>query len=117
MTRRVKLVLAVAALSALALSVGANVPFRLVIHSIEVTGAPGRTVDFFTYRSALDSAIGRNGGYFVRFPNGAETKLPIVPGDVSPDELRQGSSAEYDGEAITVRGPQGRSVSLRGYRL
>ena len=106
---------AVGAVVVLALSVVAIIPFRLVVHSVKVAGAPGRTIEFFTYRSALDSALGRNGGYFVRVLNGPETKTPLVPGDVPFDELRRDSSAQDDGTGLVVRGPRGRWMALPGY--
>jgi hypothetical protein len=94
--------------------VGINVPYRRVAHSVPVPGLPGDTVDFVQDRSALDLLLGRSDGYVIRHSNGSECKHP-VPADVSLDELRQGSSVEYDGHTLTVVAPRGIRVSTPGY--
>jgi hypothetical protein len=88
-----------------------NVPWRCVVHSIDIPGHPGNPVEFMQERTLL----GWRGDYFVRFANGSEPKAPIVPGDVSLDELRRDSWVEYTGGTLTVHGPRGAWISVAGY--
>jgi hypothetical protein len=87
-----------------------NIPWRQTIHSIEIPGLAGHRVDFFVYRSVLR----RDGLVYVRF-DGSETKAPFLGPATTAEEVRRGTSVDYDGQTLTIRGPGGRSLSVAGY--
>jgi hypothetical protein len=88
-----------------------SVPWRHVVHRVEVTGLPGRYVEFVEDRSVLFHGK----GYIVVFPDGGESKQPL-PLSVSLEDLRRDSSAQYDGGILTVNSSRGRHMTISGWR-
>ena len=80
------------------------------VDCIPIPGHPTASVDFVRCR-----AMNGERGYIARFSNGAETKEPLVPIEVSVEELRISTRVRYDGHTLEVTGPRGAKVSIAGY--
>jgi hypothetical protein len=88
-----------------------NVTWCQTVHSVEIPGLLGQRVDFFEYRSLL----GRDGFIYVGFSNGAETKRPFLGPGAVIEQVRRGTTVDYDGQTLTVHGPNGEQLSVPGY--
>jgi len=64
---------------------------RVVVHRIPVPDDPTKFVEFVQDQAFLGP---NRGGYFLRWPNGSESKAEHVSGDVSPEELRKDLTME-----------------------
>lgn len=99
-------ILAVAAIIAACL-----IPVSHVVHVVPVPGRLNEEVRFFQ----KGTIFGSRGPVYVRFPDGAEAKIPTFPDEASFEDSRGQLAVTYVGGALNIYGPKGLILTVPGY--
>jgi hypothetical protein len=90
----------------------AVLPWSRTAYVSQIPGHPGQNVEFIQRGFIIESKP----AVYIRFPNGAEIKLPVIKsGIVTADDIRRTARVSYDGNTLRVFGPQGEVCSVPGY--